>query len=162
MSYLPGKFVWFEHASGDTAKARKFYEALLGWHTERMPMGEMQYEMVMNGADGIGGYTGGAAGAARWVSYLSVPDVDGAYAAALAAGAKSESEPTDYGLGFKIQTRNGVQSVSHGGSQEETKTHLVIFPGSKSGVVVMCNSAHGSAEPIANAVAALIVPNSGR
>ncbi len=96
MSYLPGKFVWFEHASNDPAKARAFYEPLFGWHVENMPMGEMQYAMIMNGADGIGGFML-ADGGARWVSYVSVPDVDKAYAAALAAGAQSESPPMDYG-----------------------------------------------------------------
>lgn len=96
MSYLPGKFVWFEHASIDPAKARAFYEPLFGWHVQTMPMGEMQYTMIMNGADGIGGFLQ-ADGAARWVSYVSVPDVDKAYAAALAAGATSESPPVDYG-----------------------------------------------------------------
>jgi uncharacterized protein len=96
MSHLPGKFVWFEHASNDPAKARAFYEPLFGWHVENMPMGEMQYAMIMNGADGIGGFMQ-ADGSAHWVSYVSVPDVDKAYAAALAAGAKSESPPVDYG-----------------------------------------------------------------
>ena len=28
--HLPGKFVWFEHASPDVPAARRFYEALLG------------------------------------------------------------------------------------------------------------------------------------
>jgi predicted enzyme related to lactoylglutathione lyase len=96
MSYLPGKFVWFEHASGDTAKARAFYEPLFGWHVEGMPMGPTQYTMILNGDSGIGGFVQ-AEGGARWISYVSVPDVDKTYAAALAAGATSESPPTDYG-----------------------------------------------------------------
>src|SRR2546423_11527968 len=58
MSYLPGKFVWFEHVSSDTAKARKFYDPLFNWHTESMPMGSTRYPMIMNGNDGIGGDVG--------------------------------------------------------------------------------------------------------
>ena len=50
MSFLPGKFVWFEHASTDPAAARKFYEPLFGWHVENMAMGDQQYAMIMNGA----------------------------------------------------------------------------------------------------------------
>jgi hypothetical protein len=65
-------------------------------------------------------------------------------------------------LGFKVERRRGVQVVSHGGSQEETKTHLVIFPAQKSGVVVMCNAARGSAESIATAVLAVIPAMHGR
>lgn len=96
MSYLPGKFVWFEHASGNTANARKFYEPLFGWHVENMPMEGMQYPMILNAGTGIGGFSV-TSGPARWVSYVSVADVDKSYAAALAAGAKSEAAPTDYG-----------------------------------------------------------------
>lgn len=101
MSYLQGKFVWFEHASHDPAAARKFYEPLFGWHVENMPMQGLQYPMILNAGSGIGGFStllasqGGSA--ARWVSYVSVGDVDRTYATALAAGAKSEAAPTDYG-----------------------------------------------------------------
>ena len=94
--HLTGKFVWFEHASSDPAKARKFYEPLFGWHVENMALGDAQYPMIMNAGDGIGGFST-TKEAARWVSYVSVPDVDKAYKAALAAGAKSESEPQDWG-----------------------------------------------------------------
>lgn len=102
MSYLPGKFVWFEHLSTDVPKARKFYDALFGWHTESMPIGDQRYSMILNGdgttSTGIGGYGASAPGARpSWMSYLSVPDVDAAYNAALAAGAKSLSAPMDYG-----------------------------------------------------------------
>jgi predicted enzyme related to lactoylglutathione lyase len=98
MSYLPGKFVWFEHMSNDIAKARKFYEPLFAWHTESMPMGEQRYTMILNGNEGIGGYTQAPAGVHNhWLSYLSVPDVDAAHAMALATGAKQLMAPVDYG-----------------------------------------------------------------
>jgi uncharacterized protein len=98
MSHLPGKFVWFEHLSNDTATARKFYEPLFGWHTEMMAMGDTRYPMILNGGAGIGGYGAASAGARNaWRSYLSVSDVDAAHAAALAAGAKSLTSPMDYG-----------------------------------------------------------------
>jgi uncharacterized protein len=98
MSHLPGKFVWFEHASPDVAAARRFYEDLFGWHVEAMPMGDQKYHMILNGNEGIGGLRTAVPGmASHWVSYLSVPDVDRAYAAALAAGARSTLPPTDFG-----------------------------------------------------------------
>src|SRR5437762_359434 len=89
MSHLPGKFVWFEHSSTDFPTARKFYEPLFNWHTELMAVGEQRYPMIFNGADSIGGYRSAAAGErAHWVAYLSVDDVDTAFARAVAAGAK--------------------------------------------------------------------------
>ncbi len=99
MSYLPGKFVWFEHLSNDIAKARGFYEKLFGWNTEMMPIsGGESYAVIHNGSAGIGGYSKAPAGApSAWLSYLSVSDVDASYQAALAAGAKSLMAPMDYG-----------------------------------------------------------------
>lgn len=98
MSHLPGKFVWFEHASPDVAASRKFYEGLFGWHVEAFPMGEQTYPMIMLGNEGIGGLRTAAAGEpSRWISYLSVPDVDQALAAALAAGATSSFAPMAFG-----------------------------------------------------------------
>jgi hypothetical protein len=102
MSHLPGKFVWFEHLSADIPKARKFYDALFGWHTESLPMGAQRYSMILNGdgttSEGIGGYRHVAATERpSWLSYISVEDVDACYAAALAAGARAVSEPMDFG-----------------------------------------------------------------
>jgi predicted enzyme related to lactoylglutathione lyase len=98
MSRLQGKFVWFEHLSGDTARARKFYDALFGWHTELTPMGGTEpYPLIMNGNQGIGGFRTAPPGApSLWMSYLSVADVNASHAAALAAGAKSLMPPTDF------------------------------------------------------------------
>jgi predicted enzyme related to lactoylglutathione lyase len=98
VSYLHGKFVWFEHVSNDVPKARKFYEALFGWNTEAMPVGDQRYFMIHNGEDGIGGYcVADPDEPNHWVGYMSVDDVDAAYARALAAGAKSLMEPSAFG-----------------------------------------------------------------
>ena len=98
MSQLHGKFVWFEHMSDDSVRARKFYDALFGWHTELTPMGGTEpYPLIMNGNQGIGGFRTAPAGApSLWMSYLSVADVNLSHAAALAAGAKSLMPPTDF------------------------------------------------------------------
>jgi uncharacterized protein len=98
MSQLHGKFVWFEHMSGDAVRSRKFYDALFGWHTELTPMGGTEpYPLIMNGNQGIGGFRTAPPGApSLWMSYLSVADVSASHAAALAAGAKSLMPPTDF------------------------------------------------------------------
>jgi predicted enzyme related to lactoylglutathione lyase len=99
MSHVHGKFVWFEHMSPDPTQARKFYDSLLGWHTELTPMGGPEpYPLIMNGSDGIGGFRTAPPGVpAMWMSYLSVADVDATHKAALAAGAKSLMAPEDFG-----------------------------------------------------------------
>ena len=53
---LPGKFVWFEHVCNDIAKARAFYEPLLGWHVEATPMGAQTHHLIYNGHERIGGF----------------------------------------------------------------------------------------------------------
>ena len=52
----------------------------------------------------------------------------------------ADGKPTDAGLGFFVAQQNGSLKVSHNGSQEKTKTRMVIYPEQGHGVVVMCNS----------------------
>ena len=123
MSHLYGKFVWFEHMSGDTAAARKFYDALFGWHTEAVPMGGPEpYPLIMNGSDGIGGFRSALAGApAMWMSYLSVRDVNVSHAAALAAGGTENGAPGlrphyhahYYGAFVLDPDGNNIEAVCH-------------------------------------------------
>ena len=95
-SYHHGKFTWFEHSSSDPAKARAFYEALFGWKIAPMPIGAHSYDLVRNADEGIGGIVSAVAGApSRWISYLSVSDVDESFAAAIALGATAVMRPTD-------------------------------------------------------------------
>ncbi len=130
MSYTPGRFVWFEHSSNDIAKARAFYEKLFDWNTEMMAMpGSDPYPVIHNGDNGIGGYAQAPAGTpTRWLSYLSVSDVDSAYKAALAAGAKSLMAPMDYGSAGRAATiadpTGGVFSLWRGaeGDPAESET----------------------------------------
>jgi hypothetical protein len=94
-----GKFAWFEHVSNDTAKARQFHESLLGWKVKALEPGG--YEVIHNGEEFIGGIVAAEAGTPNhWRSWLSVPDVDDRYGAALAAGAASVLAPRDWpGIG---------------------------------------------------------------
>ncbi len=130
MSHTPGRFVWFEHLSNDIPKARAFYEKLFGWNTEMMSMSSGDpYSVIHNGESGIGGYARATAGApSQWMSYLSVSDVDSAYKAALASGAKSLIAPTDYGSAGRSATiadpTGGVFSLWRGaqGDPPEAET----------------------------------------
>jgi uncharacterized protein len=101
MSHRPGKFTWFEHLSGDPAKARAFYEGLFGWKVKGMPMGTAEYGMIHHGEQAIGGVLAVGPGTPNhWASWMSVRDVDASYAAALAAGAQPVMAPRDFpGMG---------------------------------------------------------------
>jgi serine beta-lactamase-like protein LACTB, mitochondrial len=44
------------------------------------------------------------------------------------------------------------QKVFHEGKQNETRTRLVIYPGEKHGLVVMCNCDYAAMEPITKAI----------
>lgn len=97
MAYHYGKFTWFEHVSHDMAAAERFYAELFGWRIAPVPMGAQTYRMIQNGDQGIGGLRQAMPGMhPHWMSYLSVPDVDAAAAAATAAGAKVHMPPTDF------------------------------------------------------------------
>ncbi len=52
----------------------------------------------------------------------------------------SDGTETDYGLGFNVTRQKGGLRVSHNGSQDKTRTRLVIYPEKGTGVVVMTNS----------------------
>ena len=135
MSYTPGRFVWFEHLSNDIPKARAFYEKLFGWNTENMSMSSGDpYPVIHNGDAGIGGYVQAAAGApSQWMSYLSVADVDSAYKAALGAGAKSLTAPTDYGAAGRSATvadpTGGVFSLWRGAQGDPVETETTPIGG---------------------------------
>lgn len=63
-----------------------------------------------------------------------------------------DGKATAYGLGFRVSRHNGRLYVSHNGSQEKTKTRLVIQPAGRWGVVVMSNSEYANPNDLANAV----------
>ena len=126
MPSLPGKFIWYEHFSPDVEKAKAFYEPLLGWQVEPVPMGPQTYHMLLNGSGGIGGFRQSQAGEkTRWMSYLSVTDVDASFRAAVSAGAKPLDEPADFppvGRGATLRDPTGaVFSIwkSFGGDRQD-------------------------------------------
>jgi predicted enzyme related to lactoylglutathione lyase len=66
----------------DPARALAFYQALFGWTTRTMPMGEgAEYTMLHVGDEGIGGVVPLDAShgvPSHWIGYVTVPDVDAA------------------------------------------------------------------------------------
>lgn len=63
-----------------------------------------------------------------------------------------DGKPTRYGLGFRVSRIDGRLAVSHNGSQEKTKTRLVIFPQQRRGIVVMSNSEYANPTAFTRAI----------
>jgi uncharacterized protein len=93
----PGKWVWFELVTPDARRAQAFYREVLGWKVQPFPTGGGTYEMVYAGDAMIGGYVAPrrADEPSRWISCVSVEDVDATIAGAVARGARLLEGPTD-------------------------------------------------------------------
>ena len=52
----------------------------------------------------------------------------------------SDGKATVFGLGVVVANSGDALKVSHNGSQDETRTRMVIYPHRKHGIVVMCNT----------------------
>ena len=91
-------FYWNELVTSDVEGAKKFYQSVLGWTAEEMPMpsGHKYNVMKANGkpacgimsseATGMHEEGGEDEGDSQWLSYIHVADVDAAVKKAEAAG----------------------------------------------------------------------------
>lgn len=57
-----------------------------------------------------------------------------------------------YGLGFTVDGEGERRRVAHNGSQDETKTRLVLYPEQRRGVVVMSNCNHADVGRVTTAI----------
>jgi predicted enzyme related to lactoylglutathione lyase len=89
-----GTFCWNELMTRDVEGAKRFYESIIGWSFQAMPMADGGTYWVAHSSDkpvaGIfslnaPGYNGVPE---SWMSYLAVDDVDARVAKAIKAGAK--------------------------------------------------------------------------
>jgi predicted enzyme related to lactoylglutathione lyase len=110
---LPGKFVWFELRTREVEKAQAFYGEVLGWKVRPFPLGDQTYEMIDAGEVMIGGYAPPPeAEPSRWLSYVSVEDVDAAARAAAANGGRVLDPPSaipGVGRGARIADPQGAE-----------------------------------------------------
>ncbi len=89
-----GAVSWIEHSGPDAARARTFYENVLGWQVAETPMPAGAYSAIMLGEKPIGGFSP-APGSDGWKLYITVDDVDGRVALAQKAGAAVTSDAVD-------------------------------------------------------------------
>jgi hypothetical protein len=75
-----GYFVWHDLFAPDPARAAEFYQALFGWRLDTQDMGTGPYTMFGVGETLLGGFGPAAEGPPRWISHISVDDLDAAVA----------------------------------------------------------------------------------
>jgi hypothetical protein len=96
-----GRIHWTELNTFEPAKARAFYEALLGWEIDEMPMPGGSYLVARVGEDMVAGIFDMKLGGlpektpSHWFTYIAVDDVDVRVAQVEAAGGKILRKPWD-------------------------------------------------------------------
>jgi len=111
--HYPGKFIWNDLLTDDVTTAKKFYGQLLGWNFKELN----GYTVVENDNQAIGGMveiidTSEKPGAARWLSSMSVVDVDKAVSLVRQEGGTIENgsmELLNRGKGALIRDPLGAQ-----------------------------------------------------
>lgn len=114
---IPGKFVWHNLITTDAEAARSFYGELFGWEFEQQD-GD-RYFVISHRGRNVGGIldatkTGDAPKHARWLSAVSVPDLDASLKAVSAAGGKQLEAPIDVGgIGRVVTVEDADGAVFH-------------------------------------------------
>ena len=96
--FQPGKFTWFELITHDSARAAAFYGDLLGWTLTSYPENP-DYQIIESNGHQIGGIVtvSDRSMGSRWLSTLSVADVDEAAARVRGLGGSLLFGPADFG-----------------------------------------------------------------
>ena len=86
----PGKFVWAELFTSDTAAASKFYTGVLGWSAATIVQRGVTYTVFSSDGRPVAGLRQRPAGASphasRWINYVAVTDVEAVLTAVTKAG----------------------------------------------------------------------------
>ena len=108
-TYHPGKFVWHELMTSDVAASKLFYGQLFNWTFEERD----QYTLIKLDNKRIGGIIQSPENMdTRWISSISVPDVDQATDIVIANGGKVHKGPEntdDLGRAALVSDPQGAQ-----------------------------------------------------
>jgi len=99
--YHVGKFVWFDLLTNDMPGTKRFYEELFNWEFEGGPSDDSFYATIIKNGTPIASviYLKRAdekVSESRWLSYLSVPDVDRAVDHVRQGGGVVLKKPRDF------------------------------------------------------------------
>ncbi|MBV8684332.1 MAG: VOC family protein [Caulobacteraceae bacterium] len=111
-----GSFWWYELMTTDLPAAQRFYDAVIGWKSQKVDQPGGAYSLFMNGDTPAAGalplLERGHQGPAGnlWIGYIDVPDVDAFTGKVTAAGGTIHRQPEDIpGIG-----RFAVTADPHG------------------------------------------------
>ncbi|WP_299732184.1 VOC family protein [uncultured Tateyamaria sp.] len=91
-----GNAGWIGHAGPDQDKAKAFYQDVLGWTINNMPMQDgSSYSAVAVGETAIGGFSPMPEDSGSWTIFFTVADVDSSVATATEKGATVLQPPMD-------------------------------------------------------------------
>ena len=86
----PGKFVWAELHTADSAAATKFYTGVFGWTAVTVEQKGVTYTVFSNGNHPVAGLrqrsSSAPAHASRWINYIAVTDIASVLSAVTKAG----------------------------------------------------------------------------
>src|SRR5438445_270437 len=102
-----GRFVWYDHMTGDSNAATAFYSEVVGWKTmQEMDMGPMGiYRVFGVGDKSLGGMMTAPKDQpmpSMWIYYAETSDIDAAIARATRMGAKVMNGPMEVPGGSRI------------------------------------------------------------
>lgn len=95
-----GKFVWYDLVTDDVQAVKSFYSQLFGWQYEEIQGDDVVYTVAKLNGEPIAGIAplrrrGNRVSSSRWLSLLSVEDVDRAAEQVKQAGGEVNMEPRD-------------------------------------------------------------------
>ena len=96
----PGKFVWAELFTTDSAAATKFYSGVFGWTAVTLDQHGVTYTVFGNGGHPVAGLRQRSASAAkrasRWIDYIAVTDIASTLAIVAKAGGEVRAPAREF------------------------------------------------------------------
>ena len=107
---------WNELITPDPAAAIRFYGSLFGWTTEAFQAGPIPYTLFKKGDRSFGGVMAPPKPGIppHWLNYVTVADLDAAFAKATSLGATVCVPPMDIGEAGRIAVLNDPQGAGFG------------------------------------------------
>ena len=96
----PGKFVWAELFTTDSAAATKFYSGVFGWTAVTLVQKDVTYTVLSNGSRPVAGLRqrdpSASKRSSRWVPYIAVTDIASALSLAVKAGGEVRAPAREF------------------------------------------------------------------
>jgi len=96
----PGKFVWAELFTADSASATKFYSGVFGWTAVTLDQHGVNYTVFSNGSHPVAGLRQRSPSStkrlSRWIHYIAVNDIGSALSVAAKAGGEVRAPAREF------------------------------------------------------------------